>query len=237
MQYLTRRGLSFVVLMATIFALSCDSENNNVVIVDQPIDYFPLRKGAFQVYDVHEVVYTLGIPSDETYQLKTVLVDSIDHGDGTYAFVQYHYTRPSSDENWIYAGTWSVQADERELVVNEANIIYLKYRIPLTQGNRWNGNTYNNLEQDEYILEGAKVSQTVGGISYPDCLVVNQHDSDDYVVFLDQRKEIYARNIGLVSREVRQLHYCTSAESGCLGQQVIEQGVEYTQTMAMHGQE
>jgi hypothetical protein len=237
MNDLTRRVLSWVMLMATIFAFSCDSENNIVVVKDRPSDYFPLKIGAFQVYDVHQVVYTLGVPTGETYQLKTQIVDSIDQGNGSYAYVQYLYKRASSDKNWVYASTWAVQADERELVVNEANTVYLKYRFPLTEGHTWNGNTYNSIEQDEYVLEGAKVGQTVGGISYNDCLVVNQHDNEDVIVFLDQRKEVYARNVGLVSKEVSQLHYCTSTESGCLGQQVVEEGIEYIQTLATHGRE
>ena len=224
-------------MMATIFAFSCDSENNNVVVEDRPIDYFPLMKGAFQVYDVHQVVYTLGVPAEEFYQLKTLIVDSIDQGDGSYAYIQYHYKRPSSDKNWVYASTWEVAADERELVVNEANTVYLKYRFPPTEGHSWNGNAYNSLEEDEYVLEGAKVGQTVAGINYNDCLVVNQHDNEDLIVFLDQRKEVYARNVGLVSKDVRQLHYCTSTESGCLGDQVVEEGMEYIQTLAMHGRE
>lgn len=238
MRNLTRRGLSFVIMMATIFALSCESENNNVVVVeDVPNEYFPLRKGSFQIYDVHEVVYALKVPTEKDYQLKTMLVDSIDRGDGTYAYVQYHYKRPSSDKEWEYTGTWAIQADDRELVVNEANTQFVKYQLPFTQGYQWNGNKYNALGEDEYTLEAAKVGYTVAGIDYNDCLVVNQHDNEDFIVYLDQRKEIYARNTGLILKEVRQLHYCTETASGCLGQQVVEEGIELTQTLLMHGQE
>ena len=224
-------------MMATIFALSCDSENNNVVVADKPTDYFPLRKGVYQIYDVHEVVYTLGVAAEKTYQLKTVLVDSIDQEDGSYAYVQYHYNRPTNDKDWVYVSTWAIEADDLELIANEANTVYLKYRFPPGQGYRWNGNLYNSMDEDEYVLEEAKISQTVAGVNYHDCLIINQHDSQDFVVFLDQRKEIYARNVGLVSKDVRQLHYCTTTESGCLGQQVVDEGVEYTQTLTMHGQE
>ncbi|MGC3946997.1 MAG: hypothetical protein QM762_21185 [Chryseolinea sp.] len=223
--------------MATIFALSCESENNNVVVQDLPEDYFPLRKGVFQIYDMHKVEYTLGVASERDYQLKTLLVDSIDRGNGTYSYVQYNYERESSGKDWVYVGTWAVQADERELIVNEANTSYLKYKFPLAKGYTWNGNAYNGMEADEYVMEDVKISQSIGGNSYTDCLVVNQSDNQDFVVFLDQRKEIYARNIGLVSKEVRQLHYCTDSNSGCLGQQVVEEGEEYTQTLITHGQE
>ena len=223
--------------MATIFALSCESENNNIAVQDMPVDYFPLRKGAFQIYDVHMVEYTLGVRSESDYQLRTLIVDSIDRGNGTYSYVQYQYERESESQTWAYTGTWSVQADERELVVNEANTSYLKYKFPLYKGYTWNGNAYNSMEPNDYVMEDIKVSKTVGNQAYSDCLVVNQADNQDFVVFLDQRSEIYARSIGLISKNVRQLYYCTDSNSGCLGQQIVERGVEYTQTLLMHGQE
>ena len=189
------------------------------------------------MYDVHETVYTLAVPEDHTYQLKTVIVDSIDNGNGTYNYVQYHYKRSAEGQNWVYDGTWSAQSDAREVVVNEANTLYLKYRFPLSEGYSWNGNTYNNLEEDTYVMEGAKVSQTIDGHVYDDCLVINQHDNQDFIVFLDQRIEIYGRGVGLLSKSVRQYHYCTETASGCLGQQVIEEGLDYTQTLVSHGRE
>ena len=223
--------------MATIFALSCESENNNVVVEDLPADYFPMKKGVFQVYDIHKVAYALSVPTERNYHLKTVLGDSVDRGDGTYSYVQYHYERESANQNWIYVATWAVQADERELIVSEGNTGYLNYKFPLAKGYSWNGNAYNNGEADEYIMEDIKVSQVIGNENFSDCIVINQNDNQDFVVYLDQRKEIYARNVGLVSKAVRQLHYCTDSNSGCLGQQVVEEGVEYTQTLVSHGEE
>jgi len=223
--------------MATIFALSCESENNNIQVAAKPVDYFPLRKGVFQEYDVHQVVYTLGIPTESYFQLRTVLVDSIDRGDGTYAYVQQRLTRKSAEQPWTYEASWAVHADNREVVVNEENTLYVKYRFPLTEGYSWNGNAYNNGGEDSYLFEAVKVARELNATTYDDCLVVDQHDNQDYVVFLDQRKEVYAREIGLISREVKQLHYCTQTESGCLGQQIVEEGIEYTQTMIAHGRE
>lgn len=237
MHHSTLRGLTHIVILFTIFALSCDSENTISEVSPLPTDYFPLTKGSYQIYQVNEVVYTLGTPAESSYQLKTVLVDSIDRGNGSYAHVQYHYKRATSSEGWTYLDTWSVQADARELVINEANTVFLKFRLPLNEGYTWNGNTYNNLDDDDYSFEGVRVSQEVGNTQYPDCLVINQEDNNDLVVFLDQRKEIYARNIGLISRDVRQLHYCTATESGCLGQQIVEEGIEYTQKLVSHGVE
>lgn len=232
----TLKGLLTIIAAATIFALSCDSENNIIAVADKPADYYPLSKGQFQVYEVEQVTYTLGIRSEETFMWKTVIADSILRSDGTYEYVQYSYKR-AGDQDWQYSGTASIHATQTELVRNEQNTDYLKFRIPLTEGYKWNGNLYNNLGDDEYLLQGAHVNFQAGENSFHDCLVINQEDNQDFVVFLDQRTEIYARNVGLVSGVVRQLHYCTSTEEGCLGQQIVEEGVEYTQTLLTHGRE
>lgn len=232
----TLRGLTFLITITTIFALSCDSENNNIVVAEKPSDYFPLAKGEFQIYDVHQITYTLGVPAEENFALKTIVVDSILRDDDVYDYVQYRYKRVAGGE-WMYAGTVSIQAGERELVSNEENSRYLKFRTPFTPGYTWNGNAYNNHGEDAYVLQDAHVSVQAGETSFQDCLVINQEDNEDFVVFLDQRTEVYARGIGLVLKELRQLHYCTRTESGCLGQQIVDEGVEYTQTLVTHGRE
>ena len=234
--FLLRRALAALLPLSAIFVLSCDSENR-IIVQDRPTDYFPLKKGMFQIYDVSETVYTLGQPVQLSYQLKTVITDSIDRGDGSFAFVQMRYRRSELSQPWQYSGTWAVRADGRELLINEDNILYVKFRTPLMNAYTWNGNAYNDQDEDTYLMEYVKEPQTIGFLELGDCIVINQEDNQDFVVYLDERKEIYARGIGLVEHSIRQLHYCTQTELGCLGQQVVDEGVERTQTIVSYGVE
>jgi hypothetical protein len=67
------------------------------------------------------------------------------------------------------------------------------------------------------------------GLEYPKTMKVIQNDFTDAIVGRDERSEIYARNIGLIEKEVIQLEYCTTP--GCLGQQKVDKGVIYRQTL------
>ena len=85
---------------------------------------------------------------------------------------------------------------------------------------------------DEYELISAGKPFTLDGVSYDDCIEVNQNDDDDAIVRTDIRREVYARHTGLILKEVRILNYCTA---GCVEFGEIESGVVYSQKLKSYG--
>jgi hypothetical protein len=224
----------FLVGLIFIGALSCDS-GEDAKPLQTGKDYFSFRKGLYQVYDVTETKYVLNTPETEVYELKTQVVDSFYNVDGKLTYVIYRSKRSEGETEWNYIDSWSGVADSREVIVNEENIPFLKIKNPIDPGTAWNGNTYNTGEVDEYKLEETNMSYTFNGNTFEECITINQSDNEDYVVFLDQRKEIYAKGIGLIYKETTQLSYCTA--EGCLGDQEVESGLIYKQTVKEHGVE
>jgi hypothetical protein len=226
--------LIFLIGFVAITAISCDSSDENPSF-DTGEDYFPLQKGNFQIYDVTSIEYTLGVPETLRYELKIMVTDSFPNPEGNYTYVLYRSKRNEGATEFSYLDTWSARMDTREVVMNEENTTFLKIKLPVAKDDEWDGNLYNTKDEDTYTMQEVKTSFTAGGESYEDCIVINQNDNQDFVVTLDQRKEVYARDIGLVYKEARVLNYCTVGS--CLGQQQVESGIIYTQTIKAYGVE
>jgi hypothetical protein len=226
--------LKYLIAFVAIATVSCDS-SDEISSLDTGKDYFPLRTGSFQIYNITEIKYTLGVPETLRYELKTMVTDSFPNAEGNYNYVIHRSKRNEGGTAFSPLDTWSARMDNREVVMNEENISFLKIKLPVNKNDEWNGNLYNNKVEDTYLLEDVKTSFTTHGETYQDCIVINQNDNQDFVVTLDQRKEIYARNVGLVSKEIKILNYCSVGP--CLGQQQVESGMIYSQTIKSHGVE
>ncbi len=214
---------------------SCDSSSDESP-VDIGKDYFPMKKGFYQIYDVNEIIYTLGEPDTFVYQLKTIVIDSFLNTESTYTYVIHRSVRDNSSKPWTYKDTWSSRIINDRALQAEGNIDFVKLVFPFRVGMKWNGNAFNTLGTENYELESID-QKTFNDLTFSDCITIKQQDNKDFVVNLDKRYESYAKNVGLVQREKTLLFYCTDTNSGCIGKQIVNEGVIYKQTILMYGVE
>ncbi len=185
---------------------------------------------------MNETIYHSGeAPVTRAYQLRLQVVDSFPNPDGTHTYVISRTERDSENESWESAGRWSAILTDRELTVREGNTPFVKLIFPLRKGLSWDGNRYNTLGADQFEVAEYDVPAVVGEYDFPFTLNVVQEKNDDVIVFYDERTETYARGVGLVRRVVKQLHYCT--EDDCVGQQQVDNGIEYIQELINYGEE
>ncbi len=223
-----RRYLYYVLL---ILAVSCTDD-------EKPADigraYLPLQVGAYREYNINEIIYTLGQPETTAYQLRIKIVDKFLSNTGDSTFVMHRSRRNTSADVWTFVDTWSARSNNREAVLSEGNVSYVILKFPVLDGLAWEGNAYNTLGQNIYTMK-TNTPATIGDKVFDDCITIVQGDNKDYIVSLDDRREIYARGVGLVSREVIQLQYCTAVD--CLGKQQVESGVILKQVIQDYGVE
>jgi hypothetical protein len=225
--------LRILVIGIVGLAISCDSSDDHQP--DTGKGYFPLRKGLFQIYNVERTAYTLGVPTTTSYQLKTIVVDSFPNANDAYTYVIHRSSRGDDASPWSYIDTWSVRDASAETVVSIGNLSVVSLKYPVSSGLTWNANVYNTLDEDEFAIADLKDDMTLGGTDFSDCLTVTQSNNEDFIVALDQRKEIYAMGVGLVYKDSTMLYYCTQPD--CVGQEVVEDGIIYKQTIKSYGVE
>jgi hypothetical protein len=221
-----------VVLLAIV---GCGEDEGIKELSDS--EYFPLRKGFYQVYAVHERTYQLQVETESLYQLKTEVVDSFSNQQGGYTYTLHRSKRATATDLWEFQQVWSVRMNTVNVVVSEENVPFIKIVFPAVQNRKWDGNVLNSLPTDEYHLMKTGTSYELsGGIIVGDYIQIVQEDSYDPIIFKDKRQEVYARNIGLVEQEITDVDYCTIQGQCEIGQQVINNGTIYVQTLIEYGQ-
>lgn len=227
-----------VVVVVLAWACDPDVEKTNW---SADKEYLPLVTGSYLLYDIEEIVYTLGTPETLAYELKTVVADSFRNQAGNYSYIIHRSTR-SPGEEWINENTWTAELTRTEAIIQEGNIPYVALSFPLTDDKTWNGNRYNNqvnpgtnTPEDVYKLVERKESFTINGKTFNDCVIIEQEDNQEFFVFFDKRIDVYSRGIGLVYREKSQLEYCTDEARNCFGSQIVDAGIIYRQQLREYG--
>lgn len=195
--------------------------------------YLPLQKGFYQIYEVDSTWYT-ALEDEQSihYELLTQVVDSFLNIENSYTYVVYRYKRNDESGDWKYSDTWSARITDIRVLVSEGNNSYVKFPLPVSENRKWDGNQFNDGDEDEYELINTRKPFTVNDNSYEDCIEINQHFDDDPIVKTDIRREVYARDIGLILREATILNFCTV---GCSTFGEIETGVIYSQQLKEYG--
>ncbi len=197
-------------------------------------EYFPVSTGQYRLFEVQEINYLLsGEVVTEDYQLKEEITASfLTGGDST--FIINRFKRSSELSEWEYLNTWQSRKTKNNAIIIEGNIPLVKLVFPVENKISWNANALNTQEEDLFTIDSLNFSFARGaGTEFPNTLTVIQEDNQDFIVSFNRRFEVYALNVGLVYKETKILNYC--ANNNCLGQQIVETGMEYSQTLVEYG--
>lgn len=219
-------------------------EENEPVQPDMGYEYFPLKVGAYLLYDVSETSILNNQETTINYELRSTVTDSVKSETGTVTYFITREKRTSATESWQPFETWSAQLSGNKLIQNESNVTFVKLTFPPSLNLKWDGNEFNNLPDNGNLFNDSKSTQYVisdisnsfslpNGLLATEVITVTQNSFNDKFIGRDERTEVYSRNLGLVYREVIQLTYCTASD--CYGQQKVSNGVIISQSLKSHG--
>ncbi|MBO0948517.1 hypothetical protein [Fibrella forsythiae] len=214
--------------------LSCNSPETAAPNVG--LDYMPLTTGRFVIYDVTEQRYSLtAAPVTSTYQLKETVGVSYTDVTGQPAFRLQRFRRANVQAPWQIDSLWTARVDSRMAIRTENGADFVKLIFPPAERSRWNGNLFNQFQEDIYELRNVHQPYSVGTQTFAETATVLQQN-DSTLVSQDKRVEVYARQVGLVYKETVQLQFCSSTPS-CVGKAQIDFGVRRYVRLASYGTE
>jgi hypothetical protein len=196
-----KSGLFFFLLNLLFLVNSCQ-KNETVSPVNDYL-YFPLNQNSYWIYEVDSIFYNDFTSTIDTfqYQIREFVESNLDSALATKTVRAEHTRRNTANEQWTLERAFSMTLSKERAERFENNIRTVKLVFPFREALRWNGNAYNSNDPQDYRMTDIHKSATLNGISYDSTVTVVQIDFENLI---ERKKyvEIYARNVGLVSREI-----------------------------------
>ncbi len=211
--------LFLVGLLLGLFFMACERVTETLPKADRA--YYPIVANNYRVYQVDSTVYDEYNCTVETtrYQIKEVTGASFLDGEGQDAHRLERYWRANAADNWTLVGVWSEKVEGNQIQRVESNQRFVKMVFPVEQQKEWNGiafirrdtlvpirggsiDLYKDWGMFTYEGVGDSYLDTISNTIYPDAVQILQVDKTNNI---ERRysKEVYAKGIGLVFKEMR----------------------------------
>ena len=227
--HIIRSGIfSFLVLSLVI---SCKKDRT------EPVDsnnYYPLEIGRFLIYDVKEEIYSAGQanPVKKSWQEKDEVdrVSTDEKGIPTYIIARSR--RNTAAEYWQKEKEFSVQKYPDKLLTNIDNQTFFSLAFPVDPKVEWNGNSFNNLDAQNYHYEDLNKPVQLGTQSFDKALVVVERKDTSIINRYIGIKQ-YALGVGLISDDQTAFELCQTDD--CIGSGKVESGTHRTRVIVEFG--
>lgn len=203
-----KHSIILLLLVATFAFVSCHKENEIPADIEFAADkqYFPLETNKSLIYKVTEI--TIDKPSDyydtAIYFLRERTdIPFIDNeGDTAYRIERF---KSQTTSNWTISDAWEAKLTTYTAEKVEENQRFIKIKFPLAIGKYWNGNLKNDLDDKDCTITSLSSKYNNENIHLDSCLSITRDSSITQISKLYD-VEIYARNIGLVYKEITDIN-------------------------------
>ena len=211
-------------LFSIIYSCSESTVGEDLTIV-KGFNYYPLSVGKYIIYEADSIVYssrsggTCSFGRDTShFYLKEEVVDTYTDNTGELNYILERYIRYNENDSWEIADVWNTSMSDRQVERVEENLRFIKMVFPVSEGIGWNGNAFFKdttltlggevIEfykhwSPEYEYTSVDISETINNIEYDSVTTIVQSAPSENKVNHRYSIEKYARNIGLVYKELR----------------------------------
>ena len=126
------------------------------------------------------------------------------------------YSKQSQLAEWNVKDIWYRTRTPSVAEQNEENVVFIKHNFPVKEGKKWDGNSKNLLQTLQELYNQTTVPTvwdyeyvnvhepyTINGFTFDSTVTVLQFDRQTPVALSLFAKEVYAKNVGLIHKEIK----------------------------------
>jgi hypothetical protein len=210
------------IFSCVLFFLSCKKEKEDYSDAENRA-YFPLTMGKQIVYDVDSVIWDdfTCVTDTNHYQMRWTVGDSFYDNESRLAYRINVEIRETDTMEWRQHRVYAATPTASMLEFAENNLRFIKLIFPIQNGSSWDGNTkietaaaenqYLQQWKYEYVDKGNPFDNEIMQFANTVTVLqkdeeINDPDEDPYAT-KTFAKEVYAKDVGLVYREVEHWIY------------------------------
>lgn len=200
--------------------------------------YFPTELGKYVEYRVDSVWQddpAGAIANVEAHYFLQELNESafIDE-EGRPAIRVERYAKYSPFGEWNMKDVWYKTRTAKVAEQNEENVVFIKQNFPVREGKTWDGNAKNTLLSLQemynqttvpavwdYQYKDVNQPYTINGFTFDSTVTVVQIDRPALAGLDVYAKEVYAKNVGLIHKQMRMYNIQGADSVGFYYEQVI----------------
>lgn len=208
-----------LVLLGVITVLFSSCKEESIAPVDVVIDtgLYPLAIGNTWIYQTDSIIFNKQLNSVDTlsgFVREKIIEEYLATGEVNTYVIERAFRR-GTDSPWTTTDIFNATFIDNKATRSEENLRFVKLLFPVEVGQKWDGNqffdesikvniggeqieVYKNWESKVTHIDSTVV---IGNIEYANSTVVILADSENSI---EKRfvEEIYAKDVGLISREM-----------------------------------
>lgn len=200
-----------LIALLTMFFQGCEeSEAPNIDLSGS--GYYPLQVGNFWTYQMEQIDYLVLGNDTSSYQLRELISDSLVSSTGEVTYLISRQLWQESGQQWQTDSIWSVRKNSQFVVVTENGLSFVKLVFPVSIGESWDGNAFNNQGFESFNYAAVAPGEIETLLIDQDTSVIAKtilSDQISPIVGTDQRSEIYVNGVGLVQKDLYVIRLCT----------------------------
>ena len=186
-----------------IFWVAC-TKVENAPVIELQSNYNSSKIGAVLIYDVDSTAYSNFTNTSQNFkfEIKDSITNTFQDLIGNVNFRIERFKRVTKPSPWVFQIVFTRSKSLRSAQEFFKNQTFIRLIFPPVKGATCNGSSKNTIGEQAYLIEKDLSAISINSLSFDSTIVVTEIEEKN-LIREDVVYSTYAKNVGLVQKEVR----------------------------------